>query len=269
MEAEWNAPARRTGDDITPPVLSIEGFEGPLDWFVELARARRFDLQRISMLALIEAFEAALLEAFDDAVSPAVLARWGDWLVLAAELTLLRTRLMLRFPAELDDAKREADALRQRLIGRAEMAAAASWLARRPQIGIEVFERGAPEIARSVRPDRAGDLTALLRACLMVLAVPDDAAAAFRIVVPVWSIADAVGRMRQLLAEMSDEAVPLEAFVFVVRFDAPDRERRCSAALASTFAGGLELAREGVLSLSQARPMGSIRVAAREGMTCE
>ncbi len=72
---------------------------------------------------------------------------------------------------------------------------------RRTQLGLEVLERGAPETARSVGRGRAGGITALLRACLVALAVPDDAVAAFRVVVPSWSVVDAVGRMRRLLAE--------------------------------------------------------------------
>lgn len=262
MEAEWDAPRHRPRDEAAAPVLSTDGFEGPLDWLVELARARRIDLQRVSVLALIEAFEAALLQALDGTVSAATLARWGDWLVLAAELTLLRSRLMLRAEADAGTAREEAEALRQRLIGRAEMAAAGAWLGQRTQLGLEVFERGAPETARSAGRGRVGDITTLLRACLVALAVPEDAAAAFRVVAPYWSVTDAVGRMRRWLAAATEAEIGLEVFLPSVAADASERERRCRVAVASTFLGSLELAREGVVTLTQESSMGSIQVRA-------
>lgn len=260
MEADWGAPPRRPRDEAAAPVLSIEGFEGPLDWLLGLARTRRIDLQRLSVLAMIEAFEAALLEALDGAVSATTLVRWGDWLVLAAELTLLRSRLMLRTEAEVASAREEAEALRRRLIGRAEMTAAGVWLGRRTQLGLDVFERGAPERPRSTRQGRVGDITALLRACLVVLAVPEDPATAFRVAVPYWSVTDAVECMRRWLVDPTEAEIGLAAFLPVVASDAPERERRCRVAVSSTFLGGLELAREGVVALTQVGVVGPIRI---------
>ena len=253
MEADWDRPDRASHDDTAAPFLSTAEVEGPLDWLVEQARARRLDLKRLSVLALVETFEAALLDALDGQASATTIARWGDWLVLAAELTWLRSRLMLPTTADAASARDEAEALRRQLIGRAEMAAAAGWLAGRLQLGIEVFERGAPEAPRGAGRGRTGDITTLLRACLVVLAVPDDAAAAFRLTVPLWSVADALGTMRRRLAGMGEEAVGLEVFLPVVPLEAPERERRCRAAVASTFLGSLELAREGVVTLMQSQ----------------
>lgn len=258
MMAEWDFPEGVPRDAAAAPVLSTEDFEGPLDWLVEQARARRIDLRRVSVLALIETFETALLEALDGHASAATIARWGDWLVLAAELTLLRSRLMLPTKGDAVAAQDEAEALRRRLIGRAEMAAGAGWLRSRRQLGIEVFERGDPETPRDVGRGRSGDITALLRACLAVLAVPEDMAAAFGVAVPFWSVADALGRMRRLLAEMSQETVGLETFLPAVPVDASDRVRRCRAAVASTFVGALELARDGVVTLTQSDGRGAI-----------
>lgn len=259
MEADWDKQDYPTPDAATAPILSTDNFEGPLDWLVEQARARRIDLQRLSVLALIETFETALLEALDGQASARTIVRWGDWLVLAAELTLLRSRLMVPSTADAAAARVEGEELRRRLIGRAEMAAAGAWLGHRPQLGIELFERGAPETPRSDR-GRAGDVTALLRACLVVLAVPEDLAAGIRVSVPFWSMADAVDRMRQLLGERGEEEVGLEIFLPAVPSNASERERRCRAAVASTFVGGLELAREGVLTLAQSHGLAPIRV---------
>jgi len=258
MTAEWDRPDGAPRDAGAAPVLSTEDFQGPLDWLVEQARARRIDLRRLSVLALIETFEAALLEALDGHASATTIARWGDWLVLAAELTLLRSRLMVLTKGDAVAAQDEAEALRRRLIGRAEMAAGASWLGSRVQLGIEVFERGDPETPREAGRGRFGDITGLLRACLVVLAVPDDAAAAFEVAVPFWSVADALGRMRLLLAGMRQETVGLDTFLPAVPADASDRVRRCRVAVASTFVGALELARDGVVTLTQSESGGTI-----------
>lgn len=262
MGAEWDRSTPPI-NETAAPILFTDGFEGPLDWLVEQARARRIDLQRLSVLALVQTFETALVEALDGRASAATIVRWGDWLVLAAELTLLRSRLMLPATAEAASAREEAEALRRRLIGRAEMAAAAGWLGRRTQLGIAAFERGAPESPRGAGRGRIGDVTALLRACLVMLAVPESAAAAFRVRMPVWSVADAVGWMRRLLAGMGQQTVGLEKFLPAVAPDALERERQCRAALASTFVSGLELAREGTVRLDQSGTLGPIAVSGR------
>ena len=57
----WEEP--RPAPPPGAPVLSVDGFEGPLDWLVEMARARKLDLARLPLLALVEAFGAALTEA--------------------------------------------------------------------------------------------------------------------------------------------------------------------------------------------------------------
>ena len=56
----WDDAPRAPSSEPGPPVLAVDGFEGPLDWLVEQARAGRIDLARLSILALVEAFGAAL-----------------------------------------------------------------------------------------------------------------------------------------------------------------------------------------------------------------
>ena len=268
MEAGWERPERPPVDGTAAPILSTSDVEGPLDWLVEQARARRIDLRRISVLALVETFEAALIDALDGQASALTIVRWGDWLVLAAELTLLRTRLMLPATADAAAARDEAETLRRRLVDRAEMAAAAAWLGRRPQLGLDMFERGAPEIPRDVGRGRTGDITALLRACLVVLAVPDDTAA-FRVAVPFWTVANAVEALRQWRDDGSEAEADLASLLPPIPPDLPDRVARCRAAMASLFVGGLELTRDGMLTLTQPQPMGPIGVRpAGRGETC-
>ena len=242
-------------------MLSAEGFEGPLDWLLEMARAHRIDLAKLPIAALVQSF----VEALEAALArpdrrPPVLSRWGGWLVMAATLTQLRSRLLL--PADAAEAKAalsEAEALRRQLVGREEMRAAADWLEARPQLGREVFARGRPE-GHAV--SRGGDVTDLLRACLKLLQVPEEVVAVYRPrPPPFWLVSQAIARIESLLAEPTDEA-SLGAFLPAVGADVADREVRCRAAVASTLVAGLELARQGRVLLGQEGEWGEISVRA-------
>ena len=152
----WEDPPRAAPPE-SAPVLAVDGFEGPLDWLLEMAQARKIDLARLSIAALIEAFatalEAALARRIDGRA--AELGRWGGWLVMAATLAFLRSRLLL--PGDSPEAKAaedEAEALRRRLVSRAQVRAAADWLERRPQLGRDVFGRGTGATPRRWRPGR-------------------------------------------------------------------------------------------------------------------
>ena len=243
------------------PVLSAEGFEGPLDWLLGMARAHRVDLAKLPIAALIQSF----IEALEAALArhdgrPPALSRWGDWLVMAATLTQLWSRLLL--PADAAEAKAalsEAEALRRQLVGREEMRAAADWLEARPQLGREVFARGRPE---GQAASRGGDVTDLLRACLKLLRVPEEMVAVYRPQPPpFWLVSQAIARIETLLAEQTDGA-PLGALLPAVGVDVADREVRCRAAVASTLVAGLELARQGRVLLGQEGAWGEISVKA-------
>jgi segregation and condensation protein A len=104
----------------------------------------------------------------------------------------------------------EAEGLRRRLVNRAQVRAAADWLERRPQLGRDVFGCG----AGAGRDDggRVGDITDLLRACLVVLRVPEQADAYGPRSTPLWQVSDAIARMRQLLGVLPDGS-PLTDFL--------------------------------------------------------
>lgn len=88
----WEQPPRQPPASAAP-TLAVDGFEGPLDWLLEMARAQRIDLAKLSILALVEAFTAALNTALGQERATRVdLTRWGDWLVMAATLALWTSR---------------------------------------------------------------------------------------------------------------------------------------------------------------------------------
>ena len=269
----WEDP--RVSQPPDALVLSVDGFEGPLDWLVEMARARKLDLSKLSILALVEAFGAALVAALEGTAAsrPAAdLARWATWLTLAAALVQMHSDLLLPSDAPAAQAAQaEAKALRRALANRAEAAAAADWLERRRQLGRDVFARGQPKAGvpgpsgragegAGLEPAVAGDITALLRACLVALRVPAGTGVWQPARAGLWRVADAVGRIGQVLDAAPDGAgADLGAFLPRIGPAAPERELRCRAAVASTFLAGLELARDGGVLLEQDRPWTTIQ----------
>src|ERR1700689_222005 len=77
-------------------VLKLEGFEGPLDLLLDLARAQKVDLAKISILALVDQYLAVI-----EGARKVRLELAAEWLVMAAWLTWLKSRLLV--PANADD----------------------------------------------------------------------------------------------------------------------------------------------------------------------
>jgi segregation and condensation protein A len=121
-------------------VLQLDGFEGPLDLLLELARAQKVDLAKISILALVEQFLAVI-----EGARKVRLELAADWLVMAAWLTWLKSRLLLPAQTGEEDAELGATSLAARLIDLQAVRAAAAWMGQRKQLGWDVFARGQPE----------------------------------------------------------------------------------------------------------------------------
>ncbi len=230
------------------PVLTVDGFEGPLDFLLEMARAQRIDLRRLSVLAIVEALARALEAALADE-TPVDLTRWGEWLGMGAHLALLRSRLLLPPDApEARAAQAEADALRARLLERELVRQTGAWLDARAQVGRDVFLRGVIEQSGAVA--RGADVTALFMACLVALRVDAHGDPYAPPPPPLWRVSDAVERMTRRLSERP-EGGRLASFVPVSVLSGPERELRCRAAVASTLVAGLELSRGGAVTLRQ------------------
>ena len=230
-------------------MLHLEGFEGPLDLLLDLARTQKVDLARISILALVDQY----LEVIEGAQAVR-LELAADWLVMAAWLTWLKSRLLLPVEADAEAAGEDAEVLAARLAELLAIRAAAQWLGRRAVLGQDVFARGAPEDHTAI--DRSGlllGLPALLRAYLGALRRGGSQRRYRPRPLTIWTVQDALARLRLLLGSLPDGA-SLEHFL--PEFAATPTERR--AALACTLLAGLELARDGALELQQAQPFGPV-----------
>ena len=247
---EVGGDSRAPAPGAAGPHLSVEGFEGPLDWLLEMVRARQIDLARLPLLALVTGFVTALERALAGRDHAASLGRWGDWLVMAANLALLRSRLLLPAnTADARDAAEEADLLRRRLVSRAEIRAAVEWLESRRQLHRDIFPRGGGEDHGPA--ERQGDITDLLRACLVAIRLPDDGEDYRPRPPPVWRVSDAITLIRARLGQAAEGGSPLAAFLPAITAPAAQTEAWSRVALATTFLAGLELAREGQVALEQ------------------
>lgn len=239
---------------MTDPVLHLrlDGYEGPLDLLLDLARAQKLDLAGISIVALVDQYLAVI-----DQARGMRLELQAEWLVMAAWLAWLKSRLLL--PKEEAGPEEDPEALALRLTDRlAEleaMRAGAAWLGQQPQLGRDVFGRGAPENLRV--EDRSG-LRADLAALCQAYVAGRRRAIALRPYRPkprrLWSVQDALARLTKVLGDLPSWAV-LQRFLPEAG-DLDTVERR--AALASTLIASLEMARGGNLDLRQDRAFGPI-----------
>ncbi|OYV39659.1 MAG: segregation/condensation protein A [Acidocella sp. 20-61-6] len=232
-------------------VLQLDGFEGPLDLLLELARAQKVDLHKISILALVEQFLGVI-----EGARRVRLELAADWLVMAAWLTWLKSRLLLPATGEPEDAETAAEILAARLIDLQAVRAAAAWMSKRPQLGWDEFARGTPE--DMVETDRSKlrlDMSSLLSA---YLAARRRAGAKVQYKpkpMTYFSVQNALERLQRLLGSMPSWS-SLESFL-------PDNllgglPKR--AALSATLVAGLEMARSGDLILRQETNFGPILV---------
>lgn len=241
-------------------LLDIEGFQGPLDVLLELARAQKVDIRSISILSLVDQYLAVI-----EGVRGVRIELAADWLVMAAWLAWLKSRLLVpeeeRGPDE-EDPLLAAARLTERLAELDRMRAAAEWLGRRAQLGRETFARGAPESLKV--EDRSGlvtDLTTLLRA----YAAARRRAVASRPFTPrprkLWSVTEALARLRALLGEAGPGWAALSQFLPADMLSPLDRR----AAMASTLVAALEAARGGAVELRQDQAFGPIHLRRGEG----
>jgi len=230
--------------------LRLDGFEGPLDLLLELARAQKLDLGTIPIVPLVDQYLAVIEQA-----RGLRLEIQAEWLVMAAWLAWLKSRLLLPKEELGEDPEALAGRLTDRLAELERMRAGAAWLGARPQLFRDLFPRGAPE-ALTVK-DQSG-LRADLPALCQAYVAARRRALARRPYRPkprrLWSVGEAIGRLSRVLGDFPSWAV-LQRFL-------PDGEvldtveRR--AALASTLVAGLEMARGGSLELRQERAFGPI-----------
>ena len=245
---EEQAPVREA-DRLT---LDLDGWEGPLDLLLTLARGQKVDLAKISILALVEQYLAFIADAKKLKLEIA-----ADYLVMAAWLAYLKSCLLLPRDQEADPSPEElAMRLQLRLQRLSAMREAGARLLARDRIGRDVFLRGAPEGLKIVRKSLwQADLYDLISAYGFVRARNEPA---IHVVGrrPVMTLEEALIRVERMIG-MKVEWTRIEDFLP----ETEDGEFRRSA-LASSFVAALELARKGRLELDQEAPFSPLYVRA-------
>ena len=238
---EDDAPPRRE----SALVVDISGYEGPLDLLLTLARDQKVDLTQISILQLAEQYLTFVRQARELQLELA-----ADYLVMAAWLAYLKSRLLLPKQADDEPAGEEMAAVLAFRLRRLEaMRESAVKLVNRNRLGRDLFAHGQPE---GLRVDRKTDYTASLYDLLRAYAQQREMHSVRRVVLKpraVLSLKEAREALERMIGQIA-AWTPLDALVgeFIAN---PDSR---ATAVASTFSASLELCREGALQLRQEEP---------------
>ena len=244
------------GVDIDALIVNLDGYEGPLDVLLDLARTQKVDIRKISMAALVDQY----LE-FVEVAKQRNLELAADYLVMASWLAFLKSKLLL--PAEEEDGEEPtADEMAARLafqLQRLEaMRKAVEALQALPQLGAGFFPRGAPEGVRVTRtPEWRADLYDLLRAYTTqrIATVDRD----YHIEPPkVYSIEMARLRLARILGAIP-EWTELRSLAPARDIDAPP-----ASVVASAFNAALEFAKNGRIEMRQLGAFEPIYIRARQ-----
>jgi segregation and condensation protein A len=262
-----NAPFQRNLDfalvaapeeDEEALIVDVDGYEGPLHLLLALARSQKVDLMRISVLQLAEQYLAFVHEARTKRFSLA-----ADYLVMAAWLAYLKSRLLLPKPerpkAEEAPAEEVAARLAFRLAKLESMRRAAEALSNRPHLGREVFVRGDPQAIKVIP---SGEIEGNLYD-LMTAYIGQRRKQSQRHYTPMtpqaYPLEEARARLRRLLPEM-DSWTALDGIAPEPPLEGGPSRRSC---VASTLSASLELVKEGALEAKQLEAFAEIYLRAR------
>lgn len=238
-------------------IIDVEGYEGPLDVLLALARTHKVDLKKLSILALAEQY----LD-FVQRVRSLHLEIAADYLVMAAWLAYLKSKLLLPDDKDGDEPTGEemAAMLAFHLRRLEAMRDAAARLMARHRLGRDVFPRGAAEGVRVIRKSiyevslfellkGYGDVKSRVEITSLRITPP-----------PVYTLERALNRLRSLIGDVPDW-VTLESFLEPEFRTGP----AARSAVASTLVAGLELARQGTLELLQSNAFGPLYFRKKRG----
>jgi segregation and condensation protein A len=247
-------------NDIAPEdalIVALDGFEGPLDLLLALARNQKVDIAKISVLALADQYLA-----FIESAKSRNLELAADYLVMAAWLAFLKSKLVLPQPEMAGEptADEMAAALRWRLQRLEVMRKAGAQLMDAPRLDRDVFARGLwePVVIEKIRKptDTIYDLLSAY-ARERIKRVSHKAYDLLR--APVYLIEEARERIERMLGRIPDWA--LLSRLIPLDWGMGQRKR---TALASHLLACLELARDGRIAIRQVTPFGEVFVRDRE-----
>lgn len=258
-QIELDLAAAEEAEGAQALVIALDVFEGPLHALLELARTRKLDIAKISVGEIADQYLAFIAEA-----RAANMEIAGDYLVMAAWLAMLKSRLLIpkpQVPEDEPDPQQLAHALKLKLM-RLELArAAAKRLEDMPQLGRDVFLNGRPQATVLTKTTTwRADLYELLNAYCAERSKSVRKRAYKTFVRRAYPLETARKKLEQALAKLEEwRAIDVIAPGAEVGPDAPPPE----SYLASTFGAALELTREGKAELRQAEAFAPLFVRGR------
>jgi segregation and condensation protein A len=235
-------------------LIQVDGFEGPLDLLLTLARNQKVDIAKISILKLADQYLG-----FIESAKKLNLELAADYLVMAAWLAYLKSRLILPQEKGVDNeptADEMATRLRWRLQRLDAMRAASTRLMGRERLDRDVFGRGDPEPVNVIKLRTYKDTMYDLLTAYATERVRKMGGGVYRPVAPiVLQIEEARERLERLLGRISDWS----ALTALLPMEWQGGSRRRSA-VASTLLACLEMARDGKVQLQQAEPFAEIYI---------
>ena len=238
-------------------IVALDGFEGPLDLLLNLARDQKVDLAKISVLKLADQYLVFMEKARATRLELA-----ADYLVMAAWLTYLKSRLLFEAPDTEGEPNADAlaAALRWRLQRLQVMRDASVRLMGRDRLGRDVFARGAPENTNVIRLRTQLDTLYDLLSVYSQHRIKHAAQKMYELArSPFLLIEEARDRIERMLGKIPD-------WNALTHFLPPEwgHGQRRRSALASTLVACLEMARDGKLLIRQLKPFGEIFLKDRE-----
>lgn len=239
-----------TSSDGEVMYVDVEGYEGPLDLLLELARRQKVDLVNVSVLALAEQYLSFIETVREKRIEIA-----ADYLVMAAWLAYLKSRLMVpQAPSDDEPSGEMMAAMLQFRLKRLEaMRNAGAQLINQPRLGRQIFARGAPEpIVVNKSQLWEASLYDLLKAYTVQRerTITTDYVPNKR---NVWSLQDAREILKRLIGN-AGEWITLDQYL--AQYLGTPQER--ATIIASSFSASLELVREGYVEVRQSQAFGPL-----------
>ncbi len=238
------------GHEADALLLNLDGYEGPIDVLLEMARTQKVDLREISILQLARQYLGFIERAKDLRLDLA-----AEYLVMAAWLAYLKSRLLI--PRSQDDSNEPsgeamAEALQFQLRRLEAMRQAADKLMNRPQLGRDVFARGMPEgLKTAYNANYQVSLYDMLKAYGDIRRRAENSTYELP-VFNIMTMEEAVERMRKMLGNLPRSG-PHSVWTTLQSF-LPENIKDpllMRSSLASTLTAGLELAKQGKVEIRQ------------------
>ena len=242
-----------SSDDL---IVNLEGYEGPLDVLLVLAKSQKVDLMQISILQLTEQYLVFIAKVRERNLELA-----ADYLVMAAWLAYLKSNLLI--PREESGEELSAEEMAERLKLQLKKLEAIRQVSEKlmnlPRLGSDFFERGMPEGIRLIRtPEYYSSLYDLMKSYAdqryktayssMTIERP-----------PVYAMEDALVRLQRMIGSVP-EWTRLETFL-PREYSAGKGAR---TGVAGTLAASMELVREGLIEVQQLMPFGPVFIKSKK-----